>query len=382
MGRVRAVDWLRGLVMVLMAIDHAGGVLDANHLHLDSAGGWTAGRVLPAGEFLTRWISHLCAPTFLLLAGVGLAFSAARRGDRPGETAFIVKRGLLILALDPLWMSLGFSRYNTFTFQVLYAIGLGLVCMAFLRRLPPWALLAAAVALQVGGEWLAGLFPAPFDAAGHFDRSLWDHPAPYLVGALLFNGGPLHPRIHTACGYPLVPWLSMMMAGWVLGCWLVARAQRPAPWRARRLALVGLGLLAAFAVVRGLDGYGNWGLHRDSLAPLQWLHVSKYPPSLAYTTLELGLAFVLLALLVALDDARPRRWLAPLGVLGATAFFFYLLHVHVLAAANTLLHVDRKHHGLLNTYAGAAAVLLALYPLCLRYRRYKAAHPDGWTRFL
>src|SRR5262245_24644116 len=146
--RVRAVDWLRGLVMVLMTIDHAGGRFDAGHLHGDRAQGWLPGTPLPPGEFLTRWITHLCAPTFVLLAGAALALSTDRRRDQPGQTSFIVRRGLFILALDPLWMSLAFSQYRTFVFQVLYAIGLSLVCMAFLRRLPSRVLLAGAVAIQ------------------------------------------------------------------------------------------------------------------------------------------------------------------------------------------------------------------------------------------
>src|SRR5438477_4550596 len=122
MRRVRAVDWLRGLVMVLMTIDHAGSRLDAHHLHGDRAAGWMRGMALPAGEFLTRWITHLCAPTFVLLAGASVALSMERRRDQRGQTAFLVTRGLLILALDTLWMSLAFTQYQVFVFQVLYAI--------------------------------------------------------------------------------------------------------------------------------------------------------------------------------------------------------------------------------------------------------------------
>src|SRR4051812_40476959 len=103
--RIRAVDWLRGLVIMLMTVDHAG-VLDASHMHGDSFRMWKVGAALPAGEFLTRWITHLCAPTFVLLAGVSLALSTEKRRNDPSHTRFIVKRGLLIAALDPLWMSL------------------------------------------------------------------------------------------------------------------------------------------------------------------------------------------------------------------------------------------------------------------------------------
>src|SRR5256885_99538 len=119
--RIRAIDWLRGLVMVLMTVDHAGSAYDAHHLHGDSARGWVPGSALPADEFLTRFITHLCAPTFVLLAGASLALSTAKR--REGQTAFLVRRGLLIASLDPIWMSFGFTLYHLVIFQVLYAIG-------------------------------------------------------------------------------------------------------------------------------------------------------------------------------------------------------------------------------------------------------------------
>jgi uncharacterized membrane protein len=370
-GRLRAIDWLRGLVMALMAVDHAGSVYDAHHLRGDSAWGWTPGTALPAGEFLTRWITHLCAPTFVLLAGAALALSSERRRDDRGQTWFIVKRGLLIAALDPTWMSLGMTFYHPVLLQVLYAIGLSLVCMAFLRRLSSPVLLVGAIAIQLLGElskyWRPEMQPL---------RALWQ---------LLFVGGPVWPPFRVICAYPVIPWLSIMMAGWVLGRGFVSSLgvrERDHRARARTLLLYGIGLLVLFAVVRGLDGYGNWDLHRDSLAPLQWLHVAKYPPSIAFTALELGIAFLLLALFLVLDDDSPRPLLRPLALFGSTAFFFYLLHIHLLGLFELVTRMDRQQHGLAKTYLGALAILIVLYPLCARYRRYKAAHPDSWTRYI
>lgn len=365
-GRIRAIDWLRGLVMVLMTIDHAGASWDAHHMHGDAAWSWHPGSPLPAGEFLTRWITHICAPAFVLLAGASLALSSEKRRGEPGQTAFIVKRGLLIAVLDPIWMSLGFTMYRLVIFQVLYAIGISLVCMAFLRKLSSSVLLTIAIAIQLFGELTERV---------HFG-------SPILSGlwSFLFVGGP--PFRPAVVAYPLIPWLSIMIAGWVLGRWLLATRQRSYRDRARTLAAIGVALLVVFAIVRGVDGYGNWGLHRDSMAPLQWLHVAKYPPSLSYSALELGLTFLLLAFFFVLDEKRERPWLEPLGVLGATAFFYYLLHAHLVNGAALLSHEDRNAHGLLKTYAAAAVVLCFLYPFCVRYRRYKAAHPDSWTRYI
>lgn len=363
--RIRAIDWLRGLVIVLMTVDHAGSVFDAAHLHGDSAARWVAGSPLPAGEFLTRWVTHLCAPVFVLLAGASLALSAQKRRGQPGQTRFIVTRGLLLAALDPLWMSLGFAGYKWFVFQVLYAIGLALVCMAALRRLSSAALLGGALAIQVLGELSSRWQPAeqPWHA-------LW---------GFLFVGGPVFEG--AVCPYPLVPWLSFMMFGWVLGRWLLQ--PRAARSRAAALALLGAALLLLFGLVRWADGYGNWNLHRDSLDVLQWLHVAKYPPSLAYSALELGLGFCLLAGFLWLDvPGQPRRALAPLALFGSTAFFYYLLHVHLMAGAQALLGLDRATAGLEKTWLAAGLALAALAWPCWLYRRYKTAHPDGWTRYV
>ncbi len=363
--RIQAIDWMRGLVMVLMTIDHAGAQYDSHHMHGDNAATWVVGSPLPGDEFLTRWITHLCAPVFVLLAGTSLALSSEKRRGQPGQTGFLIKRGLFIAALDPLWMSLAFAQYHRMVLQVLYAIGLSMVLMAWLRKLPTWALAAAGLAIALLGELSTKTVPA-----GEPWRALWQ---------LLWTGGRFGVAV---CAYPLLPWLSMMIGGWVLGRWLLADSSRPPPSRAPRLLLLGALSLAVFAVVRGIDGYGNWGLHRDSGAALQWLHVAKYPPSLSYTALELGIGFPLLALFFALDDGRERPWLAPLALFGSTAFFYYVLHVHLLLLAGTVLQLDPGRYGLAKTYVGAAAVLVALYPLCVRYRRYKAAHPDGWARYV
>src|SRR5262249_49701742 len=150
---------------------------------------------------------------------------------------------------------------------------------------------------------------------------------------------------------------------------------------ARSLLRAGLASLAVFAVVRGLDGYGNMGLGRDDGSLVQWLHVSKYPPSLSYTTLELGLMALCLGAFFALQRREQPAAMRPLLVLGQTALFFYLPHGHVLELASWSL--GRSHQaGLAATYLAAAATVVGLYPLCVWYRGYKAAHPTGWARYI
>jgi len=363
--RIRAIDWLRGLVIMLMTVDHTGTFFDAAHMHGDNGLAWKPGSALPAGEFLTRWVTHLCAPTFVLLAGVSLALSTEKRRGDPNQTRFIVTRGLLIAALDPIWMSLGFTEYKVIVCQVLFAIGMSMVCMAFLRKLSSTMLFTLALAILVFGELSSGWNPS-----GQPWHALWVY---LWVGGKAFG--------IARCGYPLFPWLAIMMFGWVFGRWLLVPHSNAA--RARIMALLGVALLVVFVVLRGIDGYGNWGLHRDSLDALQWLHVNKYPPSITYTTLELGLAFLLFAGFMVLDDPdKPRRAFAPLALFGSTAFFYYLWHVHLMFVTQKILELDRSSHGLLKTWIAAVLVLAVLAGPCWLYRRYKRAHPDSWTRYI
>jgi uncharacterized membrane protein len=171
-----------------------------------------------------------------------------------------------------------------------------------------------------------------------------------------------------------------MLLGWAWGRSLL---DKPAPdtIQARRLAAAGVALLAVFGVVRGLNGYGNMALLREDGSLLQWLHVSKYPPSISYITLELGLMCLALSALFALlrrFAPSPRNVLV---VLGQTPMFFYLLHFPLLAGTAHLLGVDHRL-GLAATYAGALGAVVVLYPACRAYRGYKATHKNGWARFI
>jgi uncharacterized membrane protein len=362
--RLVALDWLRGLVMVLMTLDHSSDAFNAGRLFTDSAA-FDSER-LPMADFFTRWVTHICAPTFVFLAGTGLALSIARRtrdGERPGDTdRYIITRGLLIAAFE-LWMSRVFGNEHThLVLQVLYAIGLSMVCMAALRRLSSRWLLWSALVGWVLSEPLAAL-------ASKVDGPLG---IPLkLVFSLTFLGS------WGVEAYPVFPWLCTMVLGFCFGRWLLAQSAESQSERAWRLLLrCGIGLLVLFLVLRGANSLGNMGLYRHDASLVQWLHVSKYPPSLAFWGLELGLAALLLALAFA-----ARLSFAPLVLLGQTALFYYLLHAHLLKLASLALGMHKKA-GLLATYLAAVAVVLLLLPLCSWYRRYKAAHPKGWPQYI
>jgi uncharacterized membrane protein len=354
-GRLPAVDAMRGLVMVLMALDHASYAFNAGRFTRDSAAWWTPGTEIPTVQFLFRALPHFGAPTFIFLAGLVLALSIERRRAR-GESeraidGFMLRRGLLILLLDPLWMSFGYG--TTLLFQVMYAIGASFCCMAGLRRLDYRLLFFIGLAIVLFGEAFDGL--AVWSGGGQ----------PGFFGALLITGGRLMDKAFVL--YPLLPWLAYMILGWVCGSYLLLKKD------ASPIAFfikVGLGSLIVFVAVRGINGYGNMALLRDSLAFVQWLHISKYPPSITFSAYAMGIMFLLLALFWTWYQKRPGSPANPLLVFGRTPLFFYVIHVHLLAASAHLLGMY-KTGGLIEACVAAFCVLLVLYPLCRRYGQIK-----------
>ncbi len=350
--------------MMLMAIDHASVVFNGGRLSADSAVLYD-GTALPLGQMLTRWITHLCAPTFVFLAGTALALSTESRRAR-GESARAIDRHLLIrgtfiVLLDVLWMSTLASR--TLILQVLYAIGIGIVAMVPLRRLDAKVLVGLGIGWFLVGEVVTRAF-----------WSVTDPEPGFLVAGLV--GIYSTDNIHIL--YPALPWLAIMMMGWGFGVYMRSRDTPPI----RELALAGAGSLAVFAVVRSLNGYGNMGLFRLDGSLAQWLHVSKYPPGLSFASLELGVMALCLAAFFVGARYVAVRDRGPLLVFGQTALFFYLLHFPMLAAASLGIFGRMGAASLAAAYTAALAVLVVLYPVCLGYRRLKRAYPTSVLQYI
>jgi uncharacterized membrane protein len=365
--RIASIDWMRGLVMVLMVIDHASMAFDKYHVAKDSALYPDAATMaLPAGEFLTRWITHLCAPSFVFLAGVALALSVERRVSRGVDAWEIDKniliRGALIALLDLTVISLGSGRW---TLQVLLAIGLSMMCMALLRRLPSWALMGFGLGWMVLGEIPTGW--------------VWHPPG---------NASPLAALTMATYGsetmiikYPLLPWLAIMALGWVAG----RQAVNFVEGRSRispkvLLAIFGVTGLAVFGVVRYFAGYGDMFLHRADGSWQQWLHVSKYPPSLTYYGLEMGLLCLCLFVLLVIEPVIGIRENGVFLVFGQAAMFFYLVHRLVLEVPATYFGL-RGAGNMATTYIVSAVLIVLLYPACRWYRALKKAHPNSFLKY-
>ena len=364
-SRLPAVDAMRGMVMVLMTVDHASFAFNADRYVTDSFVMYVPGSDIPTAQFLLRWMSHICAPTFVFLAGLALAYSIANkqfRGIPARQIDFdLLIRGALILALDPLWMSLGFGGRTVF--QVLYAIGGGFCCRALLRRLGLRTLFAIGLVLMLGGEALAAL-------------AVWlgDGQRAGPIGSFLVTGG----RIGTFAFvlYPLLPWLATMLLGWVCGRMLQQEIiKNPAKW----FAAAGTSLLTLFILIRGLNGYGNMLLYRDDLSLLQWLHVSKYPPSFTFACLTMCLMCLGLALFFKLYANGSSFSGDPLITFGRTPLFYYVLHVHLLSGSARTLGLW-KSGGLGETFTATALTLLILYPLCRWYSGLKKGYPGSILR--
>lgn len=375
LARVQSVDLLRGLVMVIMAIDHI-----RDYVH--------SGSQMMAPEdlaqtsvalFLTRWITHFCAPTFVFLAGTS-AYLASRKRRHLGEMSrFLVTRGLWLVLIEITVVGLGINFNLSFSFfllQVIWAIGWSMIALAALIHLPWRALLAVSLVVITGHNLLDGIPPARFGALAW----LWDV---LHVQQLLQTDGRA-----VLVAYPLIPWIFVMSAGWCFG----RIYERPEADRRRLLLLMGLGLTIAFVTVRALNGYGDpsaWA-HQSrgsAFTVLSFLNASKYPPSLDYLLMTLGPSIVLLGLL---DGVTVNSW-NPLLVFGKVPFFYYICHWYLLHATalalawfrygrfDFLLQImpsfDPKGSGVPPGYGYSlggmyliwACIIVLLYPLCRWY---------------
>jgi uncharacterized membrane protein len=381
--RLELIDRLRGLVIALMVLDHVREYFSADALRFEA----TDLARTTAALFATRWVTHLCAPTFVFLAGAGADLQRAGDADRGRVARFLATRGLWLIVLELTAISFAIDFGWPFLFfQVIWAIGLGMVLLAALVWAPPAAVLALGVVIVAGHELLA-----PIDAAG--------------LGALapawrlLLEPGPLPAPLPGAVAYPALPWFGVMCLGYGLG----PLFRRPEPERRRAILSFGIGLLALFAVLRALNGYGDpapWARQPTALfTALSFFKVSKYPPSLDFVLVTLGVA---LPIGLALEHGRGLVGRVLLAF-GRTPLFTYLVHIYLvhglaLAAgvaagmpARPFLRVLSDPGrlaaagggvGLPAVYAVWLLVVAMLYPAARWYAALKARHPGWWLRYL
>ena len=364
--RIGSIDALRGLVMLLMLVDH---VREFFYLHAQVRDPMDLAAT-PPDLFLTRGASHLCAPVFVLLTGLSACLYGQKHGRR-STAAFLLKRGLLLILLEVTLVSFAWAgsvRPSILYLQVIWVIGLCMVALAGLLWLPRLALVAGALALMLGHNLLDGI-AIRADEPGYV---LWS--ILHQRGMIALPWGGL-----ARTSYPLLPWIGVIAAGYALGP-LFAGGVDPARRRARLLGL-GAAALVGFLALRVLNGYGEpvpWQPGATPLASaLSFVNLTKYPPSADFLLLTLGLGLGLLALF----ETLPQRLLGGLRVFGGAPLFFYLLHLALLrflydgAAALGLAGASgRVEAGSpLALWLIAAAVSLPLWLACRAMVRLKRA---------
>jgi uncharacterized membrane protein len=390
--RVEAIDAVRGAVMVLMALDH---VRDFIHSGAMSYSPTDLTQTTPA-VFLTRWVTHVCAPTFMLLAGVG-AF-LWRRGKRTKLqlSTFLFTRGLWLVALELTVMRLAYyfelSLQYPVLLLVLWALGVSMIVLASLVWLPVPVLAVLSLAVITLHNLLDGV------SAAQFGPAAWAWVLLHQPGAFPLAG------VTVVVAYPLIPWAAVMALGYCLGpLFLKAPAVRR-----RYLWALGAAATLAFVVLRALNGYGDpqpWAGQRSPVyTVLSFLNTTKYPPSLAFLLMTLGPSLLALAWF----DRPGLKPSNPLVVLGRAPLFYFVVHFYAAHAAAALLALARYGTGALAflfqpvpsmggppelfpaqfgyelwvVYLVWAIIVLAVYPACRRVAAIKAKRRDWWLSYL
>ena len=377
-ARLGSIDLLRGLVMIVMALDHTRDFF--------AAGGPNPRDVADPALFLTRWVTHFCAPTFIFLAGIS-AFLYGRRLRHVSELSrYLATRGLWLVLIEFTVVRFAWTfsiHFNHFVAQVIFAIGASMVALAALVQLPRWAIVTVGLVMIAGHNVFDGVKAAQFGAAA----PLWDflHQPAHLQ---------LAPGVDLVVLYPLIPWIGVMAAGYALGPVFT----RESATRVRTLFALGAALTAGFILLRATNLYGDpapWAVQNGFLPTvLSFLNCEKYPPSLLYLAMTLGPALMLLA---AFEKAR-----GPVASLittyGRVPLFYYVAHLYLLHALAVLYAwrlvgdfaalIGTTHKpegyglGLAGVYAVWLFVVVALYPLCRWFAGVKRRRSGWWWSYL
>ena len=377
--RFGSIDLLRGLVMVIMALDHV-----RDYFHADAfLGNPTDLETTTVPIFLTRWITHYCAPVFVFLAGTS-AWIIHQRRSTPDLTRFLIKRGIWLILVEITLVKIGWV-FNPilprFGLQVIWAIGVSMLALAALIQLQFRAILIIGLLLVFGHNALDGI---------DLDGAWW--------WKMLHERGKVEAGVITVVfAYPVLPWISAMALGYCFGSFY-GKGYTPEV-RQRLLVRLGIACVLLFVVLRVMNDYGDpkpWAVQASPIfTVLSLLNVQKYPPSLLYLLMTLGPAFLFLAW-----SERVRGWLASaLIVFGRVPFFYYILHLYLIHAA-AMVAAELTGFGwqsmILTTFVNGSTELkgygfslpvvylvwlgtvVSLYPLCAWFNKIKSNNRQWW----
>ncbi|WP_095151439.1 DUF1624 domain-containing protein [Pseudomonas sp. Irchel s3b5] len=314
--RLLSIDALRGLVILFMLLDH---VRETFFLHRQVSDPMNIDTTEPA-LFFSRTLAHLCAPVFVLLTGLSAYLFAEKHQGKNDASAFLFKRGLILVLLEITLVNFAWTFQfppTVIYLQVIWAIGVSMIALAALAWLPRSILFAVAVIIIAGHNLLDSLHVAQGSAM----HGVW---------AILHDRGwiELSDTVRLRTSYPVLPWIGVIALGYCIGPWFSGTT--PPEQRRRKLWLAGVGALLGFFALRLLNGYGDahWTSYDSTtLTVMSFFNITKYPPSLLFLALTLGMG---LLLLLSFERSRQRRWISVLAVFGAAPMFFYILHLYVL----------------------------------------------------
>src|SRR5215208_4200572 len=383
--RVASIDFLRGLVMIIMALDHVRMYFGLGTWYSEPTNLATTTALL----FFTRWITHFCAPVFVFLAGTSAFLYGMRRVNIRETALFLLTRGLWLIVVELLIVNFAWTFDITYSFrilQVIWAIGISMVALAGLILLPGWLMLVIGIALVFGHNLLD---PITVQGSSAGDIIWYVLHQPHSI----FNDSTHLINIV----YPVLPWIGLMALGYVSG--RLYQNGFPAEQRRRWIFMIGLCATLLFLLLRALNLYGephDWHAQDSAIFSLMsFLNTTKYPPSLHFLLMTMGPALMFLSLIEPLADRLPK----PVIVFGRVPFFFYIIHLYVIHALAMLLLIyegrDWSEYvlsargimsGTLSSFGlslGAVylvwiLIIALLYPVCKWYQAYRGNNPSQW----
>jgi uncharacterized membrane protein len=388
MKRLGSIDFTRGLVMIIMALDHTRDLMHAPSLTQSPTNLATTTPVL----FLTRWITYFCAPLFVFLAGSSAYLSLKSRSDYPATRRFLLSRGLWLLVMEltvinfGLWMDI---HFRTLMFQVIGTIGVGFMLLSFGLKLRVRTILVIGLLIITGHQLFSFI---PF-SKGSVSAAVF---SPLFA----LNAFQITPHFLLFIAYPVIPWLGILLTGFACGKLFGYEADR----RKKIFLRMGLLLVLLFVAIRLINGYGDpsrWSVQKNGVYDiLSFINISKYPPSALFCLITLGALFLILSF----AEGKSGRFTRVISVYGKVPFFYYLIHIYLLhLLLLIILFLQGFHAGDLSfgsfqfgrpqgvssgvrlwvVYVIWISAVAALYPLCRAYGRYKSAHPENkWLRYL
>lgn len=369
-----------------MALDHVRDLMHVTSLTQDPTNLSTTTPIL----FFTRWITHLCAPTFVFLSGASVYISFKNQGNFAESRRFLLKRGIWLIILE--FTIINFAIWSDIQFrilisQVIAAIGFGLIMLALLQKIPSRTIGGIGLVIIFGHNLLQGIS--------------FNHPALTFLWSLFFspNVFPITPQFTFFVAYPFVPWLGIMLVGFASGELFELSVVK----RKKILLQIGMVLLTIFALIRFTNLYGDpsqWSTQKNTIFTfLSFINTTKYPPSLLYSLMTLGIMFLILSF----ADGIKSKFIEIVSVYGKVPLFYYLIHWYII---HSLMFVMVFLQGFLwadlpfgpfsfgrpPTGSGVElwlvyliwlSVVVFLYRLCQWYGHYKASHrTNKWLRYL